>query len=162
MSKDFSVTIEDLVLCDITSLKQLYENELIWDTVMNFRVITLMFEGEFSSESCRKRPSYYELKTKWYKKLINELPEMLYFLNEVQFREALYVLLYGFSLHASNHVVAAVQAGERPMAEALELNVQLKAFLLQSIEDMYTIDQAPKELMMEVYLDILNMNKEQK
>jgi hypothetical protein len=44
-----------------------------------------------------------------------------------------------------------------PGLEGYESNRQLKSYLLGAIEKLHVIEQAPKELMLDVYLEILYM-----
>jgi hypothetical protein len=55
MSKDIVITMGELVLCDVSYLKELYEDELKWDTEMNYRAITLIFENEDKRTLERKK-----------------------------------------------------------------------------------------------------------
>lgn len=142
----------DLLISDISAATEFYEKELKWDTISNHRNVCFHFELE---KELNLDIQYNSLKFNWYKALIEELPAYLYYLEQGQFQEILQVMLYGLDIKGIKQELENGQLFNT--RNPMQLNTHMKTYILESIEDLHKYNDAPIELLSNVYSEIVTM-----
>ena len=153
MATTITLTINnnDFVSGKIEQALEFFEEELKWDAVMNHRAIQIVFE-QSSNVSVLEHNAY---KVKWYKRLLTERPEYIYFVIPEQFHEMLNILL---NKAQYKNLIKLIQSGELAhIGELPEMDANLKTFILESLEDLTKQYDAPLDLMFKVYHEVASI-----
>lgn len=118
-------------------IKDLFDIELKWDYTTNHRRLFI----NFSSEPKNSIENQKKLQINWYRHLIQEQPEILYFLVPEQFVEALIANSYK---HETDFKISHT-------LESAVINLQLKTYILQTLEDLVRFEVAPVTLVKPIY-----------
>ena len=137
-TKILTINNRDFVNDNIASALEFFEHELKWDAVMNHRAIYINFEGINDMNELEVTAH----KLNWYKNLLTERPEYIYYITPEQFNEILPLLLETGDLNVNHSAVR---------------DKNMKVYLLQTLEDLSNIYGAPKELMDKVYKEVASI-----
>lgn len=138
----------DLLMTDISTATEAYENELKWDLISNHRNVRFYFEQE---EVLHTDSQFNTLKMKWYYVMVKELPSILYFIEHNQFHEILNALFDGRNNRGLLHDVECEYYNARNTLQIADMEV----YILESIEDLHKYNDAPIELLSDVYAGIV-------